>query len=131
MLISVILERISKRIRQIRRIIINTIFRLSQRNRRISVLFNINIKDNFIFQRLTVKINLPSKYINRSGVTVDRYKIYIYSRYQLSTVTINSYKKQKELDQLYYAINLKHYNIILEWIWLEDTNPDVKFRRAI
>jgi hypothetical protein len=81
MLISVILERIPKRARQTKKIIIDTILRLSQKNRKISVLLNTDIKDNFIFQRLTVEINLFSKYMNRSEVTIDGYKIYIYNRH--------------------------------------------------
>jgi hypothetical protein len=93
MLISVILERIPKRARQTKKIIIDTILRLSQKNRKISVLLNTDIKDNFIFQRLTVEINLFSERVNRSEVTVDKYKIYIYSSYQLFTVTIDFHKK--------------------------------------
>jgi hypothetical protein len=49
MLVSVVLERIPKKIRQTRRIMMNTVLRLSQRNRKISALFNIGTKDNFIF----------------------------------------------------------------------------------
>jgi hypothetical protein len=94
----VILRRISKGTRQIRRIIINIIFRLPQGNRKINVLFNIDTEDNFIFQRLTIKINLFPERVNRLRVTVNEYKIYIYNRHQLSTVTIDFYKEQKELD---------------------------------
>jgi hypothetical protein len=93
MLVSVTLGRISKKIRQIRRIIMNTILRLSQRNRRISVLLDINAEDNFIFQRLTIEINLLSKCVDRSEITINRYKIYIYDRYQLPTVTINFHRE--------------------------------------
>jgi hypothetical protein len=77
----VALGRTPKEIRQTRKIIVNTILRLSQRNRRISVLLDIDVKDNFIFQRLAVEINLLSERINRSGITINEYKVYIYSRY--------------------------------------------------
>jgi hypothetical protein len=59
----------------------NTIFRLSQNNRRISALFDIGAEDNFISQRLTIKINLFSERVNRSEITIDEYKIYIYDSY--------------------------------------------------
>jgi hypothetical protein len=89
----VALGRTPKKIRQIRKIMMNTIFRLPQGNRRISVLFNIDAEDNFIFQRLTIEINLPSKRMDRSRITINKYKIYIYSRYQLPIVTIDFYRK--------------------------------------
>jgi hypothetical protein len=76
-----ILKRIFKKIRQIRKIMVNTILRLPQENRKISALFDIDTEDNFISQRLTVEINLPSKYVDRSKITIDEYKIYIYDRY--------------------------------------------------
>jgi hypothetical protein len=90
----------------------DTILRLPQGNCKISALFDIDAENNFIFQQLAVEVNLLSERVNRSEITIDGYKIYIYNRYQLSTVTINFYKKQKELDQSYYAVNLKYYNII-------------------
>jgi hypothetical protein len=93
MLVSVILGRIFKRARQTRKIMVNTIFRLSQKNRRVNVLFDIDIEDNFIFQRLTVEVNLLPKCVNRSEITIDEYKIYIYGRHQLPIITIDFYKK--------------------------------------
>jgi hypothetical protein len=60
---------------------INTIFRLSLRNRRNNVLFNIDTEDNFIFQRFTIKVNLFPERINRLRITVNKYKIYIYGRH--------------------------------------------------
>jgi hypothetical protein len=87
------LGRTSKRTRQTKKIIIDTIFRLPQKNRRISALLNIDTEDNFIFQRLIIEINLFPKRMNRSGITVDKYRIYIYGRHQLPTVTIDFHKE--------------------------------------
>jgi hypothetical protein len=73
---------------------IDTILRLPQGNRKINALFNIGAEDNFIFQRLTIEVNLFPEYINRSEITVNKYKIYIYGNYQLSTITIDFYEKK-------------------------------------
>jgi hypothetical protein len=87
------LGRILKGARQIKRIIMNTILRLPQKNRKISILFDIGVEDNFIVQRLTIEINLFSERVDRSEITINGYKIYIYSSYQLSIVTIDFYRK--------------------------------------
>jgi hypothetical protein len=93
MLASVVLKRILNEIRQIKKIIVNTIFRLPQKNRKISALYNIDIDDNFIFQRLAIEINLLSERVDHSEITVNKYKIYIYSRHQLPTVTIDFHEE--------------------------------------
>jgi hypothetical protein len=51
-----------------------------------------------MFQRLAIKINLPPERVNRLKITINKYKIYIYSNYQLPTITIDFYKKQKKLN---------------------------------
>jgi hypothetical protein len=68
-------------------------FPIIAKNRRINALLNIGAENNFIFQQLTVEINLPSERVNGSEITVNKYKIYIYDRHQLSTVTIDSHRK--------------------------------------
>jgi hypothetical protein len=71
MLASVALGQIPKGARQIRRLIIDTVFRLPQKNCRISILFDIDIEDNLIFQRLIVKFRLFPERVDRLCYGID------------------------------------------------------------
>jgi hypothetical protein len=102
-----ILERTPKKTRQSKSIIVNTVLRLPQKNRKNSALLNIGAENNFISQRLTIKINLFPKRIDRSKITIDKYKIYIYNNHRLPTITIDSHKKTKKFELIVLSDEFK------------------------
>jgi len=101
-----VLGKNSLRVKDIRCIFIEVILNLAHGNRKITVLFNCGVDEDFISQRFTKENGLEATPIKRMGIIVDGYNIIIYRFYNIIIKVKDSRSEVRTTQRTFYVINI-------------------------
>ena len=60
--------------------------------------------------------------------TINRYTVRIYGRHTSRITAVDSHGVSRSTDQTFLASDIRRYDLILGWPWLEDVEPDCRYK---
>jgi hypothetical protein len=99
--------------------------RLEHKFRKIIVLVDNSSEENFIFQRFVKENGLINDSVERIRKSINEYTVTIYGKYDLIIYIKNSENQSQTNIVNFFTANMERYDIILEWRWIYDYDPNI------
>ncbi len=110
-------------------LMISILTNVSEKVREAHCLIDSEIKRNFILQSWVKKHKLLKNHaILKQIQMIDDRWIFCYDTHQINIELINHKKVRKSWNIEFHAVNMREYDIILDYSWLDEINLNIRWR---
>jgi transposase InsO family protein len=97
--------------------------------RTVNALIDSGAEENFISQSLVVEMGMHAQRDSLGVHTIDGHTVRVYGRHTSRITAVDSHGVSRSTDQTFLASDIRRYDLILGWPWLEDVEPDCRYKQ--